>query len=148
MWIMSFHESGILESKAESERIYMQVVSFSLICILLIAPLFGLISDKQDPRIVVPFAFLLRGFVSACFAFIETPAEIHSFIVCILLILVSLIQFISVEVLFMRDMRKSIRGTMSGLAFFFGSIGTTTFALIGGIMFDKIGPWAPFMLVS
>ena len=48
----------------------------------------------------------------------------------------------------MRNMKPHIRGTLSGLAFFFGSIGTTAFALVGGIIFDKIGPWAPFVLVS
>ena len=48
----------------------------------------------------------------------------------------------------MRKMKAHIRGTLSGLAFFFGSIGTTTFALVGGIIFDKIGPWAPFVLVA
>ena len=48
----------------------------------------------------------------------------------------------------MRKMKPHIRGTLSGLAFFFGSIGTTTFALVGGIIFDRIGPWAPFVLVA
>ena len=64
------------------------------------------------------------------------------------MIVVSVVQFICVEVLFMRNMKKEIRGTLSGLAFFFGSIGTTTFALVGGIIFDKIGPWAPFVVVA
>lgn len=48
----------------------------------------------------------------------------------------------------MRNMKSHIRGTLSGIAFFFGSIGTTIFALVGGIIFDKIGPAAPFLLVS
>ena len=48
----------------------------------------------------------------------------------------------------MRHMKPHIRGTLNGIAFFFGSIGTTTFALVGGIIFDKIGPAAPFLLVG
>lgn len=48
----------------------------------------------------------------------------------------------------MRRMKTEIRGTMNGLAHFFGSIGTTFFALVGGQLFDKIAPWAPFALVS
>ena len=48
----------------------------------------------------------------------------------------------------MKNMRPQIRGTLCGLAFFFGSIGTTTFALAGGEMFDTVGPYAPFMLVG
>jgi len=45
-------------------------------------------------------------------------------------------------------MRSTIRGTMTGIAFFFGSVGTTIFVMVGGILFDKVGPWAPFMLVG
>lgn len=48
----------------------------------------------------------------------------------------------------MRNMKAHIRGTLNGVAFFFGSLGTTTFALIGGKLFDSIGPWAPFSLVG
>jgi hypothetical protein len=45
-------------------------------------------------------------------------------------------------------MNGNIRGTLSGLGMFFGGIGTTVFTLIGGIIFDRVGPWAPFMLVA
>ena len=45
-------------------------------------------------------------------------------------------------------MRGEIRGTLQGIAFFFGAIGTTLFALIGGIVFDNIAPWAPFVMIS
>ena len=48
----------------------------------------------------------------------------------------------------MQRIKKSVRGTLMGFAMFAGSIGTTFFALAGGQIFDQIGPWAPFMLVS
>ena len=60
------------------------------------------------------------------------PKAWYSYILCILTIVVSVVQFISVEVLFMRNMKPHIRGTLNGLAFFFGSVGTTIFALVGG----------------
>ena len=50
--------------------------------------------------------------------------------------------------MFLRNMKKTVRGTLSGIAFFFGSVGTTTFVMVGGIMFDKVANWAPFMLVG
>ena len=52
------------------------------------------------------------------------------------------------EVLFLRKINKTVRGTLNGIAFFFGTLGTTAFTFFGGIVFDKIAPWAPFMLVS
>ena len=148
LWVMSFEKSGVLSSKEESDAIYMRVVSGALIAILIVAPIFGFMSDKSDPRVIVPASFLIRGLVSVSFGFINDPRDWHAYALCILMIVVSIIQFICVEVLFMRHMKSHIRGTLSGIAFFFGSIGTTTFALVGGIIFDKIGPAAPFLLVG
>ena len=48
----------------------------------------------------------------------------------------------------MRNMKSTVRGTLSGIAFFFGSLGTTVFVLVGGILFDKVAPWAPFFMVG
>ena len=48
----------------------------------------------------------------------------------------------------MRNMKSTIRGTLSGIAIFFSSVGTTLFTLGGGIAFDKIAPWAPFTIVG
>ena len=91
LWIMSFVENGVLASKADSERIYMLVVVTSLVCTAVTSPIFGIFADTAGPRVIVPVSFLLRGFIAACFAFIERPDEIHSFILCILLIVVSII---------------------------------------------------------
>ena len=126
----------------------MRIVIGALVSVFFIAPMFGKISDKVDPRVVVPGSFFARGLIAGSFKFIDNPNDLHANILCIMLIVVSMIQFICVEVLFMRNMKPHIRGTLSGLAFFFGSVGTTTFALTGGILFDTIGPWAPFMFVA
>ena len=148
LWVMSFKEQGVLESEEESNTVYRNIVLVIQFCVLLTIPIFGYLSDKVDLRYVIPFAFLARGAVAASFKSIEDPREVNSFIICVLLVITSVVQFLSVEVMFMRNMNGSIRGTMTGIAFFFGSVGTTTFVMVGGILFDKVGPWAPFMLVG
>ena len=45
-------------------------------------------------------------------------------------------------------MKAEIRGTMQGVAFFFGALGMMLFNLVGGILFDNIAPWAPFFMIS
>ena len=140
LWIMSFQKSGVLSSTEESDAIYMKVVAGALI--------FGFVSDNADPRVIVPSTFFVRGIIAFTFQYIDNPKDWHAYVLCVTMIVVSVVQFICVEVLFMRNMKKEIRGTLSGIAFFFGSIGTTTFALVGGIIFDRIGPWAPFVLVA
>lgn len=148
LWIMSFHKNGVLETTEEADAIYMRIVIGSLISVSFVAPLFGKVCDKLDPRMIVPATFAARGFIAASFKYLNDPRGWHANIFCILMITMSMISFISVEVLFMRNMKPHIRGTLSGIAFFFGSIGTTFFALAGGIMFDSIGPWAPFLFVA
>ena len=45
-------------------------------------------------------------------------------------------------------MSGRVRGTMTSMNVLFGSLGSAAFALIAGILFDKIAPWAPFMVVA
>lgn len=97
---------------------------------------------------IVPASFLIRGAIAASFYSIEDPRHWYGFTAAILVIIVSQIQFISVEVLFLRKMNGHVRGTLNGMAFFFGSLGATIFTLVGGILFDTVGSWAPFMLVA
>ena len=63
-------------------------------------------------------------------------------------ILFSTLQFVFVNAFFLKNMPSDIRGTMIGAFYFFGNIGCTLFAMIGGIMFDKIGPSSPFTLIA
>jgi len=148
LWIISYEESGVLSSKKEADSVYMTVVTISIFLIAIVAPAFGIISDRIDNRVLVPTTFALRGLCGVSFQFVTDPKMWYSYTLCVLIIIVSVVQFISVEVLFMRNMKAHIRGTLNGIAFFFGSVGTTTFALFGGKLFDSIGPWAPFSLVG
>ena len=145
---MSFKESGIISTTEESDQIYTRVIVGALLSISIIVPIFGYVSDKADPRLIISFTFIMRCFIAASFRFIEDPRNLVSYLLCVLLITISVVQFISVEVLFMRNMKSHIRGILSGLAYFFGSFGVTAFAMLGGILFDKVAPWALFILVS
>ena len=128
--------------------VFRNIIIGSQIATIIVLPIFGNIADKADARVVVPMAFFARGVVAALFRFVESPKEWQGITLCILLVVTSLIQYLAVEVVFLRNMKSTIRGTLSGIAFFFGSAGTTMFVLLGGIAFDNIAPWAPFMLVA
>ena len=67
LWNISYEESGVLASKKESDSIYMTVVTISIFCIAIVAPLFGFISDRADPRVLVPASFALRGICGVSF---------------------------------------------------------------------------------
>ena len=67
---------------------------------------------------------------------------------CCLLIIFTVIEAISIEVLLMRGMPSGIRGTMMGIVNFFGQLGMLLYALIGGQLFDRINKNAPFIFLA
>ena len=148
LWVMSFQKSGVLASKEQSDKTYRDIVIWMQIATLTAMPIFGYYSDKGDPRIMIPLTFLARGTVACSFRFIDDPQTVEARLLAVCLTVTSIIQFLSVEVLFMRNMKSTIRGTLYGIAFFFGCAGSTLFVYVGGILFDKVAPWAPFMVVG
>ena len=58
------------------------------------------------------------------------------------------IQFVSVEVMFMRKMKSTIRGTMYGFQLFFSGIMTTIFLLMSPWMFENAAPSTSFAIVG
>ena len=91
---------------------------------------------------------LFRAIVGFSFYYIESPRSVNSYLLCTLLTISSILQFLTVEAIFMRKMKNLVRGTLSGIAFFFGALGTTSYVQLGGIVFDEIAPWAPFTLAA
>ena len=146
--MLSFHNTGILDSEEEANNIYMRIVASTLFCIVIASPSFGFFSDVADPRYTIPVSFGTRAIFGACIWLVKDPRETYSYILCVIVAVSSAMQFITVEAYFLRHMKPQIRGTLIGFGMFFGSIGVTTFALTSGKLFDQVGPWAPFMLLS
>ena len=78
----------------------------------------------------------------------QSPKSFASVTLCCLLIIFTVIEAISIEVLLMRGMPSQIRGTMMGMFAFFGQMGTLMFTLIGGQLFDRIDRNAPFVFLA
>ena len=148
LWIISFQKSGVLTSKDESDITYRNLILGTQLISIICIPVFCKLSDKVDTRISIPLTFLAHSALAFSFKYISDPTSTSSYIICILLPTVTASQFAAQDALFYRNMRGEIRGTLQGLAFFFGAVGTMLFTLVGGIVFDQIAPWAPFMLIS
>ena len=86
--------------------------------------------------------------MSASIKYIDDPSRWYAYALCIGLVMTSLMQFLAVEALFLRNMKRSVRGTLNGISFFFGTLGMTIFNYVGGVVFDEVAPWAPFMIVA
>ena len=116
----------------------------TIICL----PLLGYAGDKVPSPIIVPFAFFLRGMSGYAFLWINNPKSGVAQLFCCCLIIFSVVESVSIEVLLMRGMPNKIRGTMMGLFNFFGVMGSLSFTLIGGQIFDRIDRCAPFIYLA
>ena len=86
----------------------------------LLLPVIGHLSDKSPSRYVIPSAFALRAIAAFGFVTLDTPDHFISYASCSLLILATVLENVSVEVLFMRNMPGDVRGAMNGCLHFFG----------------------------
>ena len=115
---------------------------------VILLPVLGSLGDKVSSTIIIPISFAARGLCGYTFAFIDKPDSILSIGLSCLLIITSAIEAISIEVLFMKDMPSEIRGSMMGIFNVFGHIGSLVFTLVGGQLYDRVGPSAPFIFLA
>lgn len=148
LWITSFVDDGILESEAVSKTIYQKVILAATIATICLLPILGILGDRIPSKVLIPVAFALRGLCGYSFIWIKNPDTFIAKTLCCLLIIFTVVEAVSIEVLFMRGMPKAIRGTMTGVFAVFGQLGTLLFTLIGGQMFDRVGRSAPFVFLA
>lgn len=123
LWMTSFIETGKIESEERVKTLYSEVLTGAMIGTLFALPVIGKIADTSPITIFLPGAFLLRGMIAAQFSGIHDPESTTSIIMSMLIIIASAVQYISVEVLFLRSLPNEIRGTMIGISNFFGLLG-------------------------
>ena len=114
----------------------------------LLLPAVGKMIDIVPAKIIFPISFLIRGALVGQFNLVQDPKSTYCAVIIISVILSSTVQYICVQALLLRNLPNNIRGVMLSTFWFFGNLGTTIFALVGGIMFDKLGRSSPFTLVS
>jgi MFS transporter, DHA1 family, tetracycline resistance protein len=148
LWISSFVETGYLANENEALKIYRRVTMISMILTGVMLPVIGHLADKTPSRIIIPIAFFIRCGAAFAFVTLERPDTVTAYVSCSFLILATVLENVSIEVLFMRGMPGDVRGAMNGVLHFFGQIGILFFTQVGGRLFDNVGPWAPFALVG
>ena len=108
----------------------------------------GYLADVVKPIYMIAPAFLGRSIVTYFFNTVEDPQSAYSFTIITLLIVFSTIQVVSLETLFMKNLPREVRGAMTILLTFFMESGALLYNIIGGPIFDDMGPSSPFVLVS
>ena len=123
LWMTSFVENGVIESDERVKTLYSEVLTGAMVGTLVAMPLFGKIADTAPIAVFLPIAFLMRGAIAYQFQFISEPESSTAMVLSMLIIVASAIQYISVEVLYLRSLPNDIRGVMIGMSNFFALLG-------------------------
>lgn len=127
LWVTSFVDSGVLESENEAKAIYTRMVVMSMIFTVCSLPLIGYMSDTAPSHITIPFTFGARALILFGFMSIKRPDTWLATFSASLIIVFTVMENVSVEVLYLRTMPRDVRGAMNGAFAFFGSIGALLF---------------------
>jgi predicted MFS family arabinose efflux permease len=111
-------------------------------------PLVGKYADTFNPQIVLPSAFFVRFVGIAMFTLIKDPKSIYCYATSCAMILGTMMENVIIDCLLLRRANPQIRGVLYSSAVAFGYVGLFIFSLIGGILFDKFGPYMPFVFVG
>jgi MFS family permease len=126
----------------------MNMMIFSVAVSALVFPIIGKCCDMVDPKKTVPFAFFFRAMTTYLFSTLDSPDSIRSYGVCVLMILSSIIENISVDSIFNKNLPKETRGVLMGLYSCAGQFGILCFSLIAGSLFDNVGAHSPFVFLG
>ena len=148
LYILSFIPSGKVESIKQAESIYQYVMMVSVVCGVAFVPIVGKLADNVNPQIMLPTACLVR--MSSCvgFYFIDDPTSYFAYFISIMLVLGTLMEGVCNDAVLFRNADREIRGVIFGTSTAFGFTGQFVFSLVGGYLYDEVGPKWPFMLVG
>ena len=153
LWIQTFvsGEQGnprLVESREAGKTIYQNIMVISVLVSAFVFPFVGAASDYYSPKTMIPGAFLFRAFMTYLFSFVTDPNSWRSFIVSILMIIATIVENISVDTVFAKNLPKETRGLLNGIYSFAGQVGLLAFSVAGGWLFDNLGSKSPFYLIG
>ena len=115
LWIQTFSYDGVLESIDDSKTIYVQIMLISVLASSFLLPIVGSVIDRYQPTKIIPIAFTFRCFTTYLFWLLERPDTIRAYIVCVLMIVATIVEVISVDSVFNKSLPKSTRGLLNSV---------------------------------
>jgi MFS family permease len=125
-----------------------KLMGFMGLVILLWTPLFGLILDRVNRVTGMAIAMGLAGLGYSAMGLVEAPLETKNLPLFVLLAMGQGSAIIASATLVGQEAPARERGTIVATSGLFGAIGILVAAVIGGRIFDSIGPSAPFVMLG
>ena len=115
---------------------------------VLLTVLIGYLADRVKPVYLIAPGFFGRACVSFLFKTVVDPKGIYSFTLVTFLIATSIMQVVALESLLMKNLPSDARGAFTILVTFFMGVASLLYNIVGGPVFDALGPSSPFVLIS
>lgn len=101
------------------------------------------------PRMTALGWCMLLGLVGYCsLIFVDDPLEAAALPFFALLGIAQISAFLAAQTIIGKEAPEDMRGSVIGVFNFCGAVGILILSVIGGWLFDRVGPWAPFFLVG
>ncbi|MBF0177234.1 MAG: MFS transporter [Magnetococcales bacterium] len=124
------------------------VIGFIGLVVLFSIPVWGRITERHGPVRAVVFGLLLSGVGFLTFGFIVNPLSWWSLLPALLVGLGQAGCILAPQILVMDHAEEGISGSVMGAFNTAGCVGIVFFLQVGGILFDWIGPTAPFLFTG
>ena len=147
LYLTSFVGTYISEDQ-EVMKLYARLMISSVVFSLPLSPGVGYLIDRVNPRIIIPCAFSVRILAILLFSTVQDPTSYQSFTSGTFILFGTICEQICSDTLLMRNADKEIRGVIIGTATAAGYVGQIFLCLVGGWLFDSVGPAAPFYLTG
>jgi len=115
---------------------------------LLWTPVFGIILDRFDRASVVVFAMALAVVGYVGIGLVPDPTAPEAIPPLILLGIGEMSVILVGQTLVAQEAPVDVRGSVFGVFAFCGAIGLIVVSQVGGYLFDKMGPGAPFVVIG
>ena len=153
LWIQTFVNGDkgsqkLLESKEQGKTIYANIMVMATLISAFVLPVVGRACDTMSPKLTIPFAFLFRAVTTYFFAYVKDPRSVGSLAICISMIIATIVENISVDTIFNKNLPKETRGLLNGAYSMAGQVGILLYSKWAGILFDSYGPKTPFYLIG
>ena len=108
----------------------------------------GKFADKCNPQVAMPLSFFARMLTIVMFVQIDDPGTTFCIFTSCVMMLATMMENMTVDCLLLRKADPKIRGVLYSTAVAIGYCGLFIFSLVGGLLFDSYGPYAPFILIG
>jgi MFS family permease len=147
LWVAQSGLTAGMSASASAARGGM-VIGITLLSALVWSPVFGWLGDRLDRVTVMIVGFLLAAAGYGWIGSVGDPAATAAIPALILLGVGQSSAVLSATLLLGQEAPPHIRGSVFGVQSFCGALGILVISVVGGRLFDAVGPWAPFTVMG